>query len=168
MPELSRRSPILAIGYELVKAYTELVVSVNLCNLLIPHADSKSAQSQAVGCWLWERRARSRFNILFGMCRIRMLSDAGTFFVTEISELIEAEWHICISKLTSIGSDNGLSPGRRQAIIWTNAGISLIGPQGTNLSDILIKIHTFSFKKMHLKMSSGKWRPFCLDLNVLN
>ena len=35
--------------------------------------------------------------------------------------------HICISKLTIIGSDNGLSPGRRQAIIWTNAGILLIG-----------------------------------------
>ena len=25
--------------------------------------------------------------------------------------------HICVSKLTIIGSDNGLSPGRRQAII---------------------------------------------------
>ena len=32
--------------------------------------------------------------------------------------------HICISKLTNIGSDNGLSPGQRQTIIWTNAGIS--------------------------------------------
>ena len=29
--------------------------------------------------------------------------------------------HICVSKLTIIGSENGLSPGRRQAIIWTNA-----------------------------------------------
>ena len=29
--------------------------------------------------------------------------------------------HICVSKLTIIGSDNGLSPDRRQAIIWTNA-----------------------------------------------
>ena len=36
--------------------------------------------------------------------------------------------HICVSKLTIIGSDNGLSPGRRQAIIWTNAGILLTGP----------------------------------------
>ena len=35
--------------------------------------------------------------------------------------------HICASKIISIGSDNGLSPGRRQAIIWTNAGILLIG-----------------------------------------
>ena len=75
--------------------------------------------------------------------------------------------HICVSKLTIIGSDNGLSPGRHQPIIWTNTGILLIGPLGTNFSEILIKIYTFSFKKMHLKMSSGKWRPSCLGLNVL-
>ena len=40
--------------------------------------------------------------------------------------------HICVSNLTIIGSDNGLSPGWRQAIIWTNAGILFIGPFGTN------------------------------------
>ena len=75
--------------------------------------------------------------------------------------------HICVSKLTIIGSDNGLSPDWHQAIIWTNTGILLIGPLGTNFSEILVEIHAFSFKKMHLKMSSGKWRPFCLGLNVL-
>ena len=75
--------------------------------------------------------------------------------------------HICVGNLTIIGSDNGLSPGRRQAITWTNVGILLIGPLGTNFSEMLIEIHTFSFKKMHLKMSSGNWRPFCLGLNVL-
>ena len=74
--------------------------------------------------------------------------------------------HICIGNLTIIGSDNGLSPGRRQAIIWTNDGIVLIGPLGTNFSEISIEIHILSFMKMHLKMSSGKWRPFCLGLNV--
>ena len=67
------------------------------------------------------------------------------------------EWNL---KLTIIGSDNGLSPGRRKAIIWTNAGILLIQPLGTNFSEISIKIHIFSFKKMHLKMLSGKWQPF--------
>ena len=76
--------------------------------------------------------------------------------------------HICASNLTMIDSDNGLSPDRRQAFIWTNAGILLIGPLGTNLSEILVRIQTFSFKKMHLKMSSAKWRPFCLGLNVLS
>ena len=76
--------------------------------------------------------------------------------------------HICVGNLTIIVSDNGLSPGRRQAIIWTNAGILLIGPWGTNFSEILIGIQTFSFTKIHLKMSSAKWRPFCPGLNVLN
>ena len=64
--------------------------------------------------------------------------------------------HVCISKLNIIGSDNGLSPGRRQAIIWTSAGILLIGPLGTNFSQILIEVDTFLFKKMHLK--SDVWK----------
>ena len=75
--------------------------------------------------------------------------------------------HICVGKQTIIGSVNGLSPGRRQAIIWTNAGILLIWPLGTNFSEILIKSLTFSFTKMRLNVSSAKWRPFCLGLNVL-
>ena len=56
--------------------------------------------------------------------------------------------HICVGETTIICSDNGLSPGRRQAIIWTNAGILLIGPLGTNFIEILIGT--------------------CLGLNVLN
>ena len=75
--------------------------------------------------------------------------------------------HICVSKSTIIGSDNGLSPGRRQAIIWTNAGILLIRPLGTDFNEMLIEILTFSFMKMCLKVSSAKWRPFCIGLNVL-
>ena len=75
--------------------------------------------------------------------------------------------HICVSELTIIGSDNGLSPRHRQAIIWNNAGWLLIEPIGTNVSETSIIIQTFSFKKMHLNMSSVKWRPFCLGLNVL-
>ena len=75
--------------------------------------------------------------------------------------------HICISKLTIVSPDNGLSPGRHQAIIWTIAGILLIGPLGINFGEILIKIHKFSFKKIHLQMSSANCRPFCLGLNVL-
>ena len=66
--------------------------------------------------------------------------------------------HICVDKLTNIGSDNGLSPGRRQAIIWTNAGILLIRPLGTNFNEMLIEILTFSFMKTRLN---------CLGLNVL-
>ena len=74
--------------------------------------------------------------------------------------------YICVGNVTIIGSNNGLSPGRRQAIIWTNARTLLIGPLGTKLSEILIGIYTFSVKKMHLKMSFAKWRPFCHGLNV--
>ena len=69
--------------------------------------------------------------------------------------------HICVGNLTIIGSDNGLSPGRRQAIIWTNAGLLSIGTLGTN-NEILIDIQTFSFMEMHLKMSSAKSRPQCV------
>ena len=75
--------------------------------------------------------------------------------------------HICVSKLTIIDSDNGLSPGRHQAIIWTNAGILLIRTLGTNFSEILSKIQIFSFKNMHVKMLPAQWRQFCLCLNAL-
>ena len=61
----------------------------------------------------------------------------------------------------SYGSDNGLLPIRRQAIISTNAGLLSIETLGTNFSEILIKIQFFSFTKIHLKISSVKWRPFC-------
>ena len=54
-----------------------------------------------------------------------------------------------------IASHNGLLPVQLQAIIWTNAGILLIGPIGIKFSEILIEIHTFSFK-IHSKTSSGK------------
>ena len=64
--------------------------------------------------------------------------------------------HTRVSKIISIGSDNALAPGRRQAIIWTNAGILLSGPLGMNFCEILIEINTFSFKKMHLNISSVK------------
>ena len=76
--------------------------------------------------------------------------------------------HICVCKLTIIGSDNGLSPERHQAIIWTIAGIVLIGPLVTNFSEILIEIQTFSLKKIRFKMSSAKCCSFHLGLNVLN
>ena len=76
--------------------------------------------------------------------------------------------HICISKLTIIGSDNCLLPGQHQAIIWTCVGIVLIGPLGTNFNAIwTVKIHTFSIKKKHLNVLSGKWQPFCLSFNML-
>ena len=107
------------------------------------------------------------------MCKIDwiiIVHVRATYMITRFrlwAHILLTHWgrvtHICVNKLTIIGSDNGLSPGRHQAIIWTNAGILLIGPWGINFSEILI----FSFKKMSLGMSSANWPPFCLGLNVL-
>ena len=74
-------------------------------------------------------------------------------------EIIEAEWHIyavthiCVDKLTTIDLDNGQ--------YWNIAN-------WTNLSEIVIGIKTFSFKKMPLNVSSAKWGPFCQGLNMLS
>ena len=75
--------------------------------------------------------------------------------------------HICVSKLNIIGSDNGLSPGRHQAIIWTSAGMLLIRTLGTNFSGILSEINLLLFSKIHLKMSSAKLRQCCLGFIIL-
>ena len=106
-----------------------------------------------VTSWLWSKYAIHSLSQPSGLDTLLTHWGRGT--------------HICVSKLTIIASHNGFSPGRRQAIIWTNAGILLIWPLGTNFSEILIEIYKFPFKKMHLKTSSAKWRPFCLGLNVL-
>ena len=98
-----------------------------------------------------------------------VLKFKTSYLIDHLWQLTHWGWvmNICIKNLTIIGSENGLSPGQCQAIIWTNAGILLMQMLGTNFSGILSGIHTFSFKKMHLKMSA-KRRQLCLGLNVLN
>ena len=74
--------------------------------------------------------------------------------------------HICVTKQTIIGSDNGLSPGRRQAIIWTNAGTWLIQILGTNFNEILNEIQTFSenaLQNVVRKMAAILPRPQCVN-----
>ena len=126
--------------------------------------------------WKCRHRGSDSLGVCSGCCLKRkfIIHRWSTRESWESSQSIYADsthWgqvtHICVGKLTIIGSDNGLSPGRRQAIIWTNAGILWFGPLRSNFSEILIEIDTFSLKKMHLKLSSAKWRPFCLGLNVL-
>ena len=79
--------------------------------------------------------------------------------------------HIYIYYITIIGSDNGLSPGRRQAIIWTSAGILLIGPLGTNFSEILtcrnsnISIQENALENVVCEMTSILSRPQCVKLS---
>ena len=75
--------------------------------------------------------------------------------------------HICGSRLTITGSDNGLSPGRRQAIIWTNAGILLIGTLEINFSEILIEIHPLSLKKNAFECVVCEMAVILLGLDVL-
>ena len=131
-------------------------------DLYVP-ADGHHAACEGTGMECWR------------MGKIVHKKYIGSLFVTTCPlqdvVVILTHWgrvtHICVSDLTSIGSDNGLSPGWRQTIIRTDAGILLIGPLATKFSENLIRIQTFSFKKMHLKMSSTKLRLFCLGLNVL-
>ena len=115
----------------------------------------------------------SRVSVLFSLRMTKCLSS--TWQVTVAPCGIVAfppinHWgwvtHICVSRITIIGSDNDWSPGRCQAIIWTNAGILLIRTLETNFSEILSEIHAFSSKKMHLKMSA-KSRHLCPNLNEL-
>ena len=109
------------------------------------------------------------FENRFGKVKLNLhdyIQQKGMAYLTHWGQVT----HICVRKLTTIGSDNGLSPGRRQAIIWTNAGILLIGPPGTNFSGIFIEIHTFSLKEMHLKiceMAAILSRPQCVNHNCI-
>ena len=74
------------------------------------------------------------------------------------------ETHICVSKLNITGSDNGLSPGRRQAIIWTNAGLLSIGPLGTNFSEISIGVQAYyHISCLHTLRPRQKGRHFAND-----
>ena len=119
----------------------------------------------------------SKLILVYGVWKtdVTCLMTSQNVWLTKISKaklLFLTHWgrvtYICISKLTIIGSDNGLLPGWRQAIIWTNPGRLLIRNLWTNFNEISSEIHTFSFKKMQSKMLSAKWQPFCLSLNVLS
>ena len=81
--------------------------------------------------------------------------------------------HIWVGNLTIIASDSGLSPGRRQAIFWTNAGILLIGPLEQKILEIWMEILTFSFKKIHFKFNcrlrnSGHFASVSAVLNSIS
>ena len=115
------------------------------------------------------RRHRAHYDVIVMVHTVRALSCIVTICYSTI--LILTHWGrvtlICVSKITIISSNNDLSPERRQAIIWINAGALLMGSLGTNFGETLTEIYTFSITKMPLKMSSAKWRPFCIGLNVV-
>ena len=75
--------------------------------------------------------------------------------------------HVCVGNLTIIGSDNGLSPGRRQAIIWTSAGILLFWTLGNKLQwnfnrNSNIFIHENAFENVVCEMASILSRLQCV------
>ena len=74
--------------------------------------------------------------------------------------------YMCVGKLAIIGLGNGLSPVRSQSIIRTSVGILLVRLLRTTFTKILIRMKKI-FKKMHLKMSLRKWRPFCIGFILL-
>ena len=89
------------------------------------------------------------------------LPNTMAFWIASRGLGVSTHWdrvtYICVSKLTIIASDNGLSPGRRQAIIWTNSGKLLIGNSGTNFSENEIEIDTISFRKMTAILSRPRY-----------
>ena len=161
------------------------LILIHSCMIYWSRADSRFALSQwgtallcnGVSHWLGASLESALWsiiskNISTTVCSIMFLSGVAPralvceylpIFLTHSGGVM----HICVSQQTIIGSENGLSPGRCQAIIWTYAGILLIGTLGTNFSEILIEVRIFSFKKMGLKVSSAERQPSCLGLNVL-
>ena len=86
---------------------------------------------------------------------------------TSINSLRPSDAYGCVSKLTIIGSDNGLSPRRHQAIIWINAGILKLDPW----EQISVKFQS-QLKHFHLEnalenvvceMASILSRPQCVN-----
>ena len=148
---------VLCCGYTL----TDFPISIRLTSLALWQShDCPSASKQP--WWIWiNTSCEFTMNDCITTTKQSTTKPCAYFLVhtvsschcknTCITTVLLTHWgrvtHICVSKLAIIGSDNGLSPGRRQAIIWTNAGILLIGPFGTNFSEILIEIHIFSLKK---------------------
>ena len=68
----------------------------------------------------------------------------------------------CVGNLAIIGSDNGSAPSH-----YLNQCKNIVNLTIRNkIQWNLMQIHTFSFKKMHVKTSFAKRQPFCLGLDV--
>ena len=71
---------------------------------------------------------------------------------------------VYVSSLTLFGSDNALSSGRRQAIIWTNAGVLLIGPLGFGLN-MLTDCHNHTDVNSIAPNEHFVNLPVCMSIN---
>ena len=75
--------------------------------------------------------------------------------------------HICVGNLITIGSDNGLSPGRCQVIIWTNTGIHIVYWTTRNTPQWNVNRNSYIYIQGNTFVNVCKWRQFCLGLNML-
>ena len=152
------------------KIYQLLVVrwGINSANMI--HESSLHAWL-VTGKWLLMFTVELQTTVLSSTACITIVCHSNTSLAITLTTMWLTHWgrvtYIWVGNLIIIGSDNGLSPNQHQAITWTSAGILLIGILLIHFSEILIKIHIFSFTKMHFKMSSAKRRPFYLGPNVL-
>ena len=116
---------------------------------------------------IWRRRYH---------CKMWNLSWIVPFsWCCAINTLRPSDAYIFVGNLATIGSDNGLSPGRHQAITWTNAGILLIGPSWTNLRNKLqwnfnrnsnIFIQADALQNVVCEMGSILSRPQCVKVRA--
>ena len=167
-------TPITACNYQLVKStpirwYAEQII---MYLELFPVDKPSLWNVQNQGEWVATVNEVILFNFRYHLrvqtLHSRRVSIPAARFPTCFTELNHRGrmTHICVGNLIKCGSDNGLSPSRRQTIIWTNAEI-FYWVLKTNFSEILIEIRTFSFKKMHLKnfvckMTAISSRPHCV------
>ena len=82
----------------------------------------------------------------------------------------QSKLDLCSGNHVVYRQTDGRTDGRTRWIQYTPppTGLLSIRPQGEYFNEILIKIKTFSFKKIHLKVLSAKSRPFCLGFDVLH
>ena len=130
-----------------------------------------------VGTWWHQERDAagdlSRWSVQLALCLLEMLQIKQSWKIRQslihqyrsYRHVIKNHcgWvtHICVGNLTIIGSDNDLSPGRRQVIIWTNSGIFLIG----HLSKSIHFIQENAFKAIVCRMAAILSRPQYVNTN---
>ena len=114
--------------------------------------------SQSVFMIYW--RVRWHISHIFVVARSRFLAGVA---ITNISMQLA----LLYSELDYLTYNPTNRHGTGYTFTWPQPTVEPVW-LGTNFNEILIEIHINSFKKIHLKMSSGKWRPSYLGLNMLN
>ena len=135
-----------------------LIMSISLQRMF--YSASSTKQMNLFGQW------SCTFILIWTLGNIQQwnLNHNTTIFhpTNEVEKVFSVQWRpfcvvlthwgrvtqMCVSKLTIIDPDDGLAPTRRQAIIWTDAGILFIDPLGTHFSKISKFIYFHSIKRI--------------------